>query len=127
MLLMLFVLAAAQPAPVIDGGSIYPASQTVTYNWACPDGRVTLEIAQTKGFYPKIGRALYGGTSITRRVQQPMNGAIHRFRTVESVSPRCLTGGGIHLIVGGLFRDENSSARHTVSLEISRSGHVTVK
>lgn len=127
-MLSLFILTqVASTAPTLDGGSVYPAKQAVTYSWACPDGKVTLEIAQTKGSSPTVERALYGSASIARRARVPINAAIQEFRTVESISPRCLTGGGIRLILGGLFRNENPSTRHIVSLRIRRSGHVTVE
>ena len=130
MLSLLILLQIASPAPSaikLDGGSIYPASETVTYNWACPDGRVTLEVVQTEGSVPKIGGAFYGGTSIAQQARTSISAAIKRFRTVESISPRCLTGGGIWLLFGGLFRDEIPSRRHVVSLRISRTGQVSVQ
>jgi hypothetical protein len=82
-------------------------------------------LAQVHGSPTKLVRALYGGVQITGRVGPQISKAIGRFRTVETVSPRCLTGGGIWLMFGGLLRDENPSRKHVVSVKFGRRGQLT--
>ena len=131
---MLSILSAVllsqigSPAPsqvIIDGGSMYPRKQIVSYRFTCPDGVVTVDVTQVHGLPPKVTRALYGDAPITAEIGPQISRAISALRTVESVSPRCLTGGGIWLIFGGLLRDENPSRRHVVSVQFGRHGHAT--
>lgn len=124
-LVTLLQAASATPPVVLDGGSMYPPKQTVAYHFTCPDGVVTVEVAQVHGSPPRLARALYDGVQITRRIGPQISEAIGRFRSVETVSPRCLTGGGIWLMFGGLLRDENPSSKHIVSVTFDRQGRLT--
>lgn len=127
---LLFLSRVVSPAAskiVLDGGSAYPARQSVTCRWACPEGLVTIEIAQSKGSYPVIERATYGTRSVIERAGKAIGSAIRTFRTVESISPRCIAGGGISLIFAGLSRGEVPATRHVVAVKLSRSGHVSME
>lgn len=124
---LLILTLASSSKVVLDGTSVYPASQSVTYRWACPDGRVTIEIAQTKGSSPSVERATYASASIAQQVRTPINAAIKHLRTVESISPHCLTSGGISLIFAGLSRDEVPAKRQMVAIKISRTGEVSAE
>lgn len=68
----------------------------------------------------KLARAVYGGVPIADAIRGQISAAVSRFRTVESISPRCLTGGGIRLLFGGLFRDEYPARKHVVTVKFGR-------
>ena len=124
----MLILTLASPSKILlDGSSVYPASQSVTYRWACPDGWVSIEIAQTKGSSPRIGRATYASASIAEKVRTPIHAAIRRLLTVESISPRCLRSGGISLMLAGLSRDQVPAKRLVVAIRISRTGEVSAE
>lgn len=126
---LLFLSQVASPPSskiMLDGSSTYPARQSVTYRWACPDGLVTIEVAQSKGSYPTIERATYGTRSVIESARKVIGPAIRTLRTVESISPRCIARGGISLIFAGLSRGEVPATRHVVAVKLSRSGEVSV-
>ena len=125
LVLLLHVSSPVVGEITLDGGSSHPAEQTVSYSWSCSDGLVTIDVAQMGGSPPSVVRATYGRSNLIKRVSPELNKAIGRFRTVESISPRCLDVGGIWLMFSGLFRDENPSRRHVVSVQMSRRGHLS--
>lgn len=118
--LLLQLVAPSTSRLTLDGGSIYPPRQTVSYRWNCPDGLVTVDITQVHGSPPRLARAVYGGVPIADAIRGQISAAVSRFRTVESISPRCLTGGGIRLLFGGLFRDEYPARKHVVTVKFGR-------
>lgn len=133
--LALLSLLLLTPAPqslnarrvTIDGDSSYPAAQQISYSYDCPDGRVILSVYQKDGGYPLLHAFKYENRSLLRTARPSVEKALRQLRTLESVSPRCLTGGGVRLLMGGLPRAHSSLQRQIITVRVDRHGIVSVR
>jgi len=118
-------MTAPQPL-IIDGGSVYPPEQSVSYNFRCPDGMVTMEIAQKHQGTPIVMKLRYGGHPIARAAIERINRTLRQIRTVASVAPRCFTGGGMQMLLGGVTRKPATDERTIITLNIDATGRVQI-
>jgi hypothetical protein len=110
----------------LDGGSSLPTRQSNSYTFRCPDGDVTIEVGQERGEYPVLQKLIYSRRSLLSSAAIRVNDALRQFRALESVSPRCLTGGGAQVLLAGLKRDEIPRRQVAFMLTIDKGGRVSL-
>ena len=116
---------ASQPV-VLDGQSTLWTEQTALRSFRCPDGSdAQLEFTQKRGSPPTITLFRLRGRDVLGTSRAAIDRLLQQFRTVESVSPRCLRGGGVQVLLGGLRR-EPGSGRVVFSLKADERGHISL-
>jgi hypothetical protein len=113
-----------EPQVILDGGSSYPIEQSVSYRFTCPDGDVAMEVIQKGHDFPILSKLSYAGLPITHAAGGPINNILRQLRALNNVTPRCLTGGGLQMLMTGLKRDKVPSEKLVVGVTIDKEGHV---
>ena len=132
--LSLFALAFAVAPPacaqkvVLDGESKLPARESVAYTFQCDDSTsVRLSITQLRHGYPRVTQLISSKHGLPSASRQAVDDALRSFRKVESVSPRCLTSGGVQMLLGGLGRSDVPSRRVVVAVKIDSTGRLSIE
>jgi hypothetical protein len=68
----------------------------------------------------------YSGRSLLRVAKMPIDKFLGQLRSLETVSPRCLTAGGAEMLLGGTKRDEVPSKHFVVGVTIDKHGRVSL-
>lgn len=113
-------------APTLDGESSLPVWTSSSYRFKCADGVISMTVVRERGEAPVLSKLDYSGRSLLRAAIGPINDYFKQLRNLESVSPRCVTGGGAQLLLAGLRRDKVPRQRFVVGLTIDKTGHVSM-
>jgi hypothetical protein len=127
--LAMFLSALSVPSSEhirLDGDDSYPRVQVVSYTYWCPDGMVLMEVKQKQGSPPMVKKFSYGERAFDRTTRASVDQALAQLRTLESVSPRCLTGGGIRVLLIGLARNESALRQQIITVRVDKQRHVSV-
>jgi hypothetical protein len=108
--------------PMLDGGSSLWAEKSASYAFKCAGGsHAKLKFEQKRGEYPVLTKFDYSGRPVLGSLSKSINSALQRFWTVENVSPRCLKGGGVQVLLGGVSR-EDPKRRAAILLRADEKG-----
>ena len=130
-LLLFLFLASGQSLPpsqmpMLDGETSSWTEQSASYTFKCAGGTsAELVFTQTRGGSPVLAKFAYSGKLVVRPPADALAKALEDFRTVESVSPRCVNGGGAQVLVGGLGRSKPAK-RRVFMLKVDKTGKLSI-
>lgn len=125
--LVLFEVSSLPSRQVtFDGGAIRPLEQRVSYNFRCPAGVFVLEVKQRRDDVPTVTGISFRSRTLTRTAGGPINSVLAKLRTLESVSARCRSHGGLIMFMAGLERDRVPAHRLVTGVTVDGQGNVSL-